>query len=283
MIYTTQYLPTTDKQPQITKASTEFLKSLQICKNILTDLDKADTTKIRDYVAQINVLVVEYEQNKEIQGGHSVEALDIITAKGLCKESASPSEYFGENKNIEDYIKSVENPFNNIYSQSSFLYAVKKEPLCLAKDAPSLKEISKVLAYSQPQNIMYNLNSERCDSKRININKEKFQFSHGTGRQSHIVKSIDVQLDKKMPIIIDYESGFLHGSRAPARHASLVIGRRFNKENSKCEYLIRNSWGTNCGKYAMPYLYPENCTEGNIWVSQEVMYHNLKRTTFYTK
>ena len=64
--YRTQYLPTTDKQPQITKASTEFLKSLKICKNILTDLDKADTTKIRNYVAQINVLVVEYEQNKEI-------------------------------------------------------------------------------------------------------------------------------------------------------------------------------------------------------------------------
>ena len=62
--YEAQYQPS-DKQPQITKASTEFLRALNICKNILVDTDKADTTKIRGYNAQIAVLITEYEAEKE--------------------------------------------------------------------------------------------------------------------------------------------------------------------------------------------------------------------------
>ena len=62
--YEAQY-PPNDKQPQITKASNEFLKSLKICKNILIDTDKGDTTKIRDYNAQIAVLITQYETEKE--------------------------------------------------------------------------------------------------------------------------------------------------------------------------------------------------------------------------
>lgn len=223
------------------------------------------------------------ELHEDIEGGLSTEALDAITAKGICKESTSPSEYFSENKDIGDFIKSVENPFDNIYSQSSFLYAVKKEPLCLAKEAPSLKEISKVLSYSQPNNIMYNLNNQRCAGKRININNEDYKFSTVKDRRSKMIQSLDDQLDKKQPSLISYESGFFKNSRAPASHASLVIGRRFNKNNLKCEYLIRNSWGTSCKNYEKRYSDPENCTEGNIWVAQEVMYDNINRTTFYTK
>ncbi len=223
------------------------------------------------------------ELHENIEGGSSKEALDTITAKGICKESDSPSEYFGENKNIADFIKSVENPFENIYSQSSFLYAAKKEPLCLAKDSPSLKEISKVLAHSQPGNIMYNLNNQRCTKKRVSLDKEEYRFTEFRGPLSQIIKSIDDQLGKKMPTIISYNPHFLKNSRSDGSHASIAIGRRFNQDTLKCEYLIRNSWGTDCKQYAKPYSNPENCNEGNIWVAQEILYRNITKTTSFTK
>lgn len=226
--------------------------------------------------------ISEGELHKDIQEGYFSEAFDIITTKGICKESDSPSEYFGENKDIADFIKSAENPFNNIYTQNSFLHAVKKKPLCSAKEAPSLKEISKVISYSLPSNIMYNLNNSRCDNKRIKVNKDDYKLTTLSGQRSKIVQSLDEQLNKKQPSLISYNSGFLKNNRAPALHVSLVIGRRFNQNNLKCEYLIRNSWGTDCKKYAKPYSNPENCDQGNIWVAQEVMYQNINGTGFYT-
>jgi hypothetical protein len=54
---------------------------------------------------------------------------------------------------------------------------------------------------------------------------------------------------------------------AASRHASTIVGRRWNKDSNSCEYLIRNSWGTDCGRYN-PKL---DCEGGNLWVPKQTL------------
>lgn len=54
-------------------------------------------------------------------------------------------------------------------------------------------------------------------------------------------------------------------------HASLVIGTRNN--GGKCEFLIRNTWGTGCGNYSKDF----KCENGNIWLPEDVLKNNLYR------
>lgn len=51
-------------------------------------------------------------------------------------------------------------------------------------------------------------------------------------------------------------------------HQSLLIGRR--SVGKKCQYLIRNSWGTTC----TPYHSNWDCEGGNVWVDESVLVKN---------
>ncbi len=106
--------------------------------------------------------------------------------------------------------------------------------------------------------------------------------------------------------IIDSQTGLkctprLDASGKPmsgnGRHASMIIGRRKNTANNKCQYLVRNSWGSSCDTTpphitlppdllndpALPFSYrasvnkksiysPDwDCDKGNIWVDADVL------------
>jgi hypothetical protein len=54
-------------------------------------------------------------------------------------------------------------------------------------------------------------------------------------------------------------------------HASLVIGKRW--EGGKCEFLIRNSWGTDCDQYSKAMR--GGCDgKGSIWVDSDLLTNN---------
>lgn len=75
------------------------------------------------------------------------------------------------------------------------------------------------------------------------------------------------------PDYITYES-----TEDCGRHASLIIGRRSkkilndqNQEVTVCQYLIRNSWGTEPQGYHKDWDHEE----GNIWVDEDTLKHNV--------
>ena len=55
-------------------------------------------------------------------------------------------------------------------------------------------------------------------------------------------------------------------------HASLVIGRRKDPDSGKCQFLVRNSWGTGCDGYRQAGW---DCEHGNIWVDEAALKVNL--------
>ena len=58
-------------------------------------------------------------------------------------------------------------------------------------------------------------------------------------------------------------------------HAALIIGRR-KTFFGRCQYLIRNSWGTRCDLYSFDW----DCEKGNIWVDEETLAPAVFGTTW---
>ncbi len=60
-------------------------------------------------------------------------------------------------------------------------------------------------------------------------------------------------------------------------HASIVVGKR--EKAGKCQFLIRNSWGTDCGAYAKNW----ECEKGQIWVEADALLENTRELQFVSK
>ncbi|MCC7440029.1 MAG: hypothetical protein IT285_00260 [Bdellovibrionales bacterium] len=47
-------------------------------------------------------------------------------------------------------------------------------------------------------------------------------------------------------------------------HAVVVAGRRWNESSGRCQFLVRNSWGTSCAGYPSEL----DCEQGSLWVDE---------------
>lgn len=59
-------------------------------------------------------------------------------------------------------------------------------------------------------------------------------------------------------------------------HISLVIGQRPHPKTGRCEFLVRNSWGTGCSVYSSDW----QCENGNIWVDAEALLRNTDKISY---
>ncbi len=141
-------------------------------------------------------------------------------------------------------------------------------------------QVTNALLSKNKVTFLRNLLSPYCKTQRTFIKstrckKKIIYFKNKSGRK-HYIKKIKRKLSSQ-PVMISYCSNFLiegkqFNKRDCGYHASLIIGHRL--VNHKDEFLIRNSWGTDCSKYHSDW----KCTSGNIWVDADIL---IKNTTDY--
>lgn len=62
-------------------------------------------------------------------------------------------------------------------------------------------------------------------------------------------------------------------------HVATLIGRRRNPTDpTKCQFLLRNSWGTDCAKYAAGGW--TDCHNGDVWIDAEALARNTMDITY---
>ena len=61
-------------------------------------------------------------------------------------------------------------------------------------------------------------------------------------------------------------------------HASVIVGRRWNDFENRCEYLFRNAWESNCDGYRMD----RDCVQGHIWLSESDVVKSVTDITYLT-
>lgn len=251
------------------------------------------------------------KKESELFGGQTDEAIRIGLDKGLCLEKDFPSEYAGNGefapKNLYDFMKKTESAAKKNESQkikdkvldyTSFgvlnrLWQNRRSPACdvtlpsslmSVQQMGNLKNIESVIRNSTSKDVFYNLEASACNGRRIKsppLKVVKVPVSSDIATRTKAIAAIDEQLNKKNPSAISYYPEYLkneNAGRSGKPHASTVVGRQLNKETGRCEYLIRNSYGSTCPN---PKSSPKvSCKNGNYWVSREDLNAIINGTTY---
>lgn len=239
------------------------------------------------------VKIIEPESEVSARGSYLDHTLTAGLQKGLCLEKDFPSEYYPDKRQYNqmlDFIKESE-------SRANLINQIKKLKLpisgldieikdCLQETAQSLHSMKQiqtlkkirdaVIKNSVATDVFLNMEEKACKQRRIfpNVSIQ----SIGKDRpKTQMITAIDDQLKKGAPAGVAYFADFLNEEMAKeSGHASSVIGRNINPQTNKCEYLIRNSWGSSCE--GVPEKY--RCHKGNFWVTRDELYRNLIQVSY---
>lgn len=135
-------------------------------------------------------------------------------------------------------------------------------------------------ADQEAQTILEKL-STASENKKNSIFEEYVKFKkiherNPQGMQSTVSKILSSE--KPAPIGISYNSGVLDKNGDGGNHGSIIIGQRFNQKTNTCEFLVRNSYGTNCKTKKMNYKWP--CESGNLWVPGPALFPETYEITY---
>lgn len=150
-------------------------------------------------------------------------------------------------------------------------------------------DLMTLIALSDRNRVLGNISDSFCAGNRHRFAKPakvNWSTKYPFNLKGKILKELNQALDQSIPVGIAYFAGFFEDDAAPHnsanRHMSVVVGRRFDPKTLTCEYLIRNSYGTNCHSYKNPRL-KDKCEKGNIWVDRETLKRNLYGVTYLTE
>jgi hypothetical protein len=100
-------------------------------------------------------------------------------------------------------------------------------------------------------------------------------------RHKNIFWRINEQLNLGRLVALDYDGRVLENKNnqrisVEELHTSSIVGRRWNKTEQSCQYLIRDSFGKDCSQYD-PRL---ECSEGYLWLNEEDIFRNMTSVVY---
>ena len=184
--------------------------------------------------------------------------LTVNQLYGFCKESTLPSTMVtssGFQASLEKINSSGAacsiNDIQAIFPASAaqtiatLLQAPPSEKLLVLDPAISLNQYDSKEFVNDPA--AYSA-LKACESDRQTMKVKDLQFVSSEDSQKHLdlklinLDTMDEGLNSGKPVRFGYDYYELANEGAGGAHSSVIVGRRFI--NGKCEYLVRNSWGT---------------------------------------
>lgn len=245
------------------------------------------------------------------EGGAVDEAMKFAAREGLCTEAAE-REVMGKGPRlpIKQKLEAFVN-FKKLYDQAQTDPAAKAKfhaQVAEYRNSNStlfdlkINEINLLLASTNQKNFPLEFARMLCKNRTImapppypvmsSIDKEDF------GRfWIKLSPYIHKQLEENKPVAIGYAAQFLSQANVPrwnygwvaarlgsnegvARHASLIVGRRWN--GKRCEFILRNSWGTGCNYGNKLYTSPHKCEGGHLFVGEEFLETQMYRIFYFS-
>jgi hypothetical protein len=232
----------------------------------------------------INLFQSDSDDDSPRQFGLSKFASEMIVKEGgYCPERYLPSDEWSKiNRDGESVMVEIRQATREI---QQLLGQVKKKEIISASELPfyySFLDINKeqffnLLLKSKSDDLYEDLRVLACQNHRVPFHS-KLKFSmYLFNLVSHMNKS----LDKNKSFTIDvYNQIFRNidadGSGLGNLHTVLVYGRRYNTSLNQCQYLVKNSYGENCGGYD-PRL---ECDKGYFWFPETTLKKNMISAVF---
>lgn len=130
-----------------------------------------------------------------------------------------------------------------------------------------VQDIVDVIQDNNKTSLYLHLSDLQCKN-RVNINGEVSVKTKNELGSKSIADEVNNVLESGNIIGIAYGTQILRQSNAET-HASTVVARRWSEKSKTCEYLIRNSWGSNCEREDGSDKYDGlECEDGHIWVER---------------
>ena len=209
--------------------------------------------------------------------GFTLGAIEVIRKRGYSLEANQPSELAEIN---------VFNAYRKIAENNSQLKKKIRRLTCNRYDLafPSIAAgaVSDILFNTQ-RDVLKSLNKLNC-GERKKFNLETGAYANQVHTPLESMKFWNGLLDEEMPFAISYNVKVLTDERIldkaheipKIQHASLVIGRRFNKEKKVCKFLVRNTYKK--GDIEMNQQYTPDGE--NVWVKAIDLVKSTSFTTY---
>jgi predicted transport protein len=231
-------------------------------------------------------------------GLRSIGFIDVVIKQvqnnGLCLEKDMPStdyEFTGKRSSLGEIFKQIlkltrdyqqqhmneEDIAKNLCSENRMLLNFVHE-IFPALDA---HDLGSILLRGASDDAFKRMVDASCKIVKDDQKLKALEVKNVTG-QENIFKTLDEQLNKGNILGIFYKDEVLKNYQDTAlipKHASSIVGRRFNPKNNTCEYLLRNSWGKTCaGLYSEDY----ECKDGHLWIGEDFFkYDNAINEVIY--
>ena len=216
------------------------------------------------------------------QNGFNKVSLLAAMKNGWCPESIFPSDSWTKMSRTDNGWLEAQIPLAQAMIEISALHEIKKT--LTTKNIPYYYSFKNVDASGFVQ-LLQNKNVANfySDLRKAVCRDDRHAFSE-TGKVKMVIKNpriftrISKQLESGRLVGLDYDSRILknssnRGVKISELHTSGLVGRRWSSENKSCEYLIRNSWGTDCTNSGYDPSY--ECEGGSLWLAESQIYQNM--------
>lgn len=215
------------------------------------------------------------------QNGFNKLALIQSMKEGWCPERVLPSESWTKMLRTENGWTQLEIPLEQAMLEISAMHDIRKSltveniPFYYSFKNVDAQVFVQLLQNKKVATIYSELRKAVCRDDRQSFNynwKVKMVF-----KNPKVFFRISEQLENGRLVGLDYDSRILlsstsRGVKISNLHTSSLVGRRWNQNTHSCEYLIRNSYGQNCGaRYDQSY----ECESGNLWLDESLIYKSM--------
>lgn len=228
------------------------------------------------------------------QGGEIHEAIMMaVKSEGVCLDDQVPTD-----ENFVDNIKKLETARRKIlieYKSDDDIFHRCQVMGAMKSLFPSQDPVKMLqyLALSKALNwqVYSEMVSKACKGKRKKLDR-KIRVGNldvDSPETAHLKKTAQQKMDTLLSNghAVGYSSYFYFDGKYMDRkkflndgdsHATTVVGRKWNEKEQHCEYLVRNSYGTDCSTY--DWLHPDDptlvlnkspyaCEGGNLWIPED--------------
>jgi hypothetical protein len=212
-------------------------------------------------------------------------AIFDISSIGYCSEDYFPSETWTKRIMTGDHAgetvqvpleKAVQEIFNLVHHVEAGFYLIPSDlPFVYEFKGLSHQAFYDAVFTNPTGSVLDELRSAACDSHRLPFPKDITGMVMNFKGKNAFSQINDV-LNQHSAVTVDFFYGFLENidqykTTIGELHTTLLMGRRFNSNSNECQYLIKNSYGTDCTSYD----HRHQCEDGYVWVSEASLYRAM--------
>ncbi len=256
------------------------------------------------------------------EGGAVDQAMKRVPQEGLCPESLEKEvlgegPHLGIKEKLDHFVQlkivydqGQQDPAKwQEYLQMREQYRRQKSSIFLLRTP----EFNDLFRHSTTAEFPLNFANYLCNGHRIfpkqNPPHMKSRSKEDPGNPGWALSPrIHRQLEAGQPVAVSFSMDFFLNPNVPDRHyswlndvyfkkyfpqfykptvdgdhhATLIVGRKWNKARRTCDWILRNSWGPSCAHYRNPlYQQPDKCQDGNLFIDERFFETQVMRMFYF--